>query len=257
MSEPTMVTRRSFLRGGVLLVCAAPGLASEGCASSDEPAAPGAPAASALPTKVGPWTVPADTTLAPRHYALLCAVADALLPGDDASPGAHLAGAAFYIDQLLGAFRVDPPRIFAGGPYSGRHGGEAGFASFQRLTRVEELRWRTTLEGSRGLPEREWNGPVVGLVERYPAGLDAIDASATTTFGESFLTLDLTRRQTILGGADPDFVQLAYEHVVEGTWGDPAYGGNADMLGWKAIRYEGDRQPIGFSAREMSNPEEG
>ena len=29
------------------------------------------------------------------------------------------------------------------------------------------------------------------------------------------------------------------------------------MKGWKAIDFEGDRQPVGFTARQLSNPEEG
>ena len=48
-----------------------------------------------------------------------------------------------------------------------------------------------------------------------------------------------------------------YEHAVEGTYGDPVYGGNFAELGWAAIDYEGDRQPIGYSARQMAHPEEG
>ena len=41
---------------------------------------------------------------------------------------------ADYIDGFLGAFTFDPPRIWAGGPTSGRHGGVAGFATFHRLS---------------------------------------------------------------------------------------------------------------------------
>ena len=50
------------------------------------------------------------------------------------------------------------------------------FADFHRLTALDELAWRMRIEGSRGLPEREFNGPVVGLQERYREGLAALGA---------------------------------------------------------------------------------
>jgi hypothetical protein len=91
-------------------------------------------------------------------------------------PGAVDAGVADYVDGLLGAFAVDPPRIWAGGPFSGRHGGQARFATFTALSPLDELAWRTRIEGSLGLPEREFNGPVVGLQEQYRDGLDPLGA---------------------------------------------------------------------------------
>lgn len=182
---------------------------------------------------------------------------DALIPGNAASPGATVANAAWYLDQLLGAFQVDPPRIFAGGPYSGRHGGLSGFDAFQPLTRVETIRWRTYIEGSQGIPEREFNGPVKGLVDVYGDGLDALDAAAQAGSKTGFALLGADVRRNLLSAADPNFVQLVYGHAVEGTYGDPAYGGNQGLLGWKAIGYEGDRQPVGYTEHQMSHPEDG
>ena len=90
----------------------------------------------------------------------MAAAADRLLPG------AAGAGVADYIDGFLGAFLVEPPRIWAGGPFSGRGGGEASFSKWTPLTPLDELAWRTRIEGSLGRPEREWNGPVIGYQER-------------------------------------------------------------------------------------------
>ena len=101
------------------------------------------------------------------------AVCERLIPADE-SPGATDAGVADYIDGFLGAFTFDPPRIWAGGPSSDRFGGPNGFADFHPLTALDELSWRTRIEGSLGLPEREFNGPVVGLQERYRDGLAAL-----------------------------------------------------------------------------------
>jgi hypothetical protein len=99
------------------------------------------------------------------EHRTLRAVMDRLIPG------AGAAGAADYVDRLLGAFSFDPPRIFAGGPFSGRHGGEAGFDQWLELGPVEEIAWRIRIEGTQDLPDRTFNGPVVGWQDRYRAAL--------------------------------------------------------------------------------------
>src|SRR5438067_13651769 len=96
------------------------------------------------------------------EYAVVDAACARLIPTDE-DPGAAEARVVDYIDGLLGAFASDPPRIWAGGPFSGRAGGENGFARFLPLSPLDELAWRTRLEGSLGRPERECNGPVLGL----------------------------------------------------------------------------------------------
>ena len=101
------------------------------------------------------------------------AVVDRLIPPDDGpgdAPGALEAGAAEYIDGFLGAFSVDPPRIWAGGPTSGRFGGPAGYRNFHELSALDELAWRTRIEGSLGMPEREFNGPVDRIPAAIPRG---------------------------------------------------------------------------------------
>lgn len=235
-----MLTRRAFCGGALVLVLPACG--------DDDPAG-SSPGREDRPTSLSGWTVPACTKLTPGRYAILAAVMDALVPEQDGIGGATVANAVFYVDQLLGAFDTDPPRVFAGGPYSGRHGGRDGFTAWQRLTRVEEIRWRTAIEGSRGIPEREFAGPVKGLVDVYAEGLDAL--------GEAFAAMPYEDRRAALAEADPDFLAVVYAHAVEGTYGDPAYGGNADQVGWIGIDFEGDRQPLGYSAAEMAHPEDG
>ncbi len=243
MQDAQNLSRRTFLGGAVVLVCSSP---LAGCGPQDP-----------QELKIGPWVIPPKTTFAPERFAQLAALFDALIPADKPLPGATATRAAFYLDQLLGAFRVNPPRIFAGGPYSGRHGGADNFSSFQRLTRVEEIRWRTYLEGSLGIPEREFNGPVKGLTEIYEENLEALEAAAQAKRQRGFAFLPFDERHALVGAHDPEFVNLAYQHAVEGTYGDPVYGGNKDYLGWKGISYEGDRQPLGYSAQQMANPEEG
>lgn len=245
-----MLTRRTFLGGAVTVVLAAPVF---GCrrADDDDTETDGGP-----PADVDGWAVPRGTFLSATEYATLAALLDAMIPGDDGYAGATAAHAAYYVDGLLGAFREDPPRIFAGGPVSGRHGGVDGFSAFQRLTRVEEIRWRTYIEGSAGHPERAFNGPVTGLQERFRAGLAAAQAAALDTTGARVTELTLEERQSLLLGLDGALVRLLWEHAVEGTWGDPVYGGNAGGAAWRSIHYEGDRQPVGYTERQMAWPDE-
>jgi hypothetical protein len=166
-----------------------------------------------------------------------------LIPAVDDHPGASALGAADYIDGLLGAFTFTPPRIWAGGPFSGRAGGDAGFEQFLPLSRVEELAWRTRIEGSQGVPEREFNGPVVGWQQQYRDGLAALGADFADENGnEQDRRLD----------ADPQFKHLLYKHACEGCYGAPEYGGNRDLAGWRAIRFDGDVQPRGYTDEEVS-----
>lgn len=178
------------------------------------------------------------------QFRVVEAVCARLIPTDQ-DPGATEAGVAAYIDGLLGAFHFDPPRIWAGGPFSGRFGGSPGFASFHRLNRLDELAWRTRIEGSLGMPEREWNGPVVGWQELYTAGLESI--------GDDFADVD-PEEQDMRLAAHKQFTELVYEHACEGMYGAPEYGGNRDLVGWSYIGFAGDVQPRGYSDEEVSGP---
>ena len=171
--------------------------------------------------------------LTPHEYEVVRVLADRLLPPRGEFVGGGAAGTADYVDAILGAFDVDPPRVWAGGPYSGRYGGDARFDEFLPLSRIEELAWRTRIEGSLGNPEREWNGPVRGWQEIYRDGIAAL--------GDD---LDLD--------AQPELRQLVFEHACEACYGAPEYGGNRDLTGWRAIGYAGDVQPRGWSDAEVT-----
>lgn len=181
--------------------------------------------------------------LTPRQYAILEAVCARLVPANDAAPDGAQLGAVDYIDTLLGAFTFTPPRIWAGGPFSGRFGGEASFSDFEDLSPAEELAWRTRIEGSKGIGERERLGPVTGLQEIYARGLAEL--------GDDFLSLNPAAQDERLQKA-VDFTRVVYEHVCEGLYGAPEYGGNRGLAGWHYLNYEGDVQPRGFTDAEVS-----
>jgi hypothetical protein len=178
----------------------------------------------------------------PESYATVEAACERLIPAAEGHPGATALGVADYIDGLLGAFAVDPPRIWAGGPFSGRHGGEASFAEFLRPSPLEELAWRTRIEGTQGIAERELNGPVTGWQQEYRDGIAAL--------GADFATLPAADQDARID-AVPEFKQLLYEHACEGAYGAPEYGGNRDLGGWRAIGFPGDVQPRGYTDDEV------
>ena len=181
------------------------------------------------------------------EHRTLVAACGRLVPAEDGGGAAEL-GVADYVDTLLGAFAFDPPRIWAGGPTSGRHGGAAAFRRFHPLSQLDELAWRTRIEGSRGLPEREFNGPVVGLQQRYREGLAAL--------GAEFADLAPEKQDARLR-AHPEFAALAYAHTCEGMYGAPEYGGNREGGGWATIDFPGDVQPRGWSDDEVRGEPEG
>jgi Gluconate 2-dehydrogenase subunit 3 len=179
------------------------------------------------------------------EMAVLEAVADCLIPADELGPGAVAAGAVDYIDRILGAFLVDPPLIWAGGPTSGRHGGEAAYGSFHRLSAIDELSWRTRIEGSAGIPEREFNGPVVGLQQMFREGLAGL--------GTDFLECQPTEQVSRLRSKENKrFARLVFGHLCEGLYGAPEYGGNRDNGGWRSIDFAGDVQPRGWTDAEVA-----
>jgi gluconate 2-dehydrogenase subunit 3-like protein len=188
----------------------------------------------------------------------LRAVAGRLVPGppDDPDPGAVEAGAAEAIDLLLAAFTLDPPLIHAGGPFSDRAGAaHDDFAEFVPLDPLAELGWRIRIEGSKGLPEREFAGPVVGLQEVYRRGLAHLDQRA----GGAFATLPGPAQDLILrdqtDGDMQDFVGAALPDVLDATYGPPEYGGNRNLVGWTPNHWPGDTQPRGFTPEQVSQPD--
>jgi len=178
-----------------------------------------------------------------HEHAVVCACADRLVPPLGRHPGGAALGVADYVDHLLAAFTVDPPLIFAGGPFSGRFGGEASFANFMPLSPNEELAWRTRIEGSRGLAEREFNGATRGWQQIYREGIAAL--------GADFCSAGADEQDRRLG-EQRELRNTLYAHACEGAYGAPEYGGNHDLAGWRVIDWNGDVQPRGYTDDEVT-----
>ena len=180
-------------------------------------------------------------------------------PPDDPDPGALEAGVAEAIDLLLAAFTLDPPLIHAGGPFSDRAGAtHDDFADFVPLDAHAALGWRIRLEGSQGLPEREFAGPVTGLQEIYRSGLAHLDERSQQAFGVDFEDAPGPAQDLLLSDqTDGDlqtFVGAALANTLEAMYGPPEYGGNRSLVGWGYTRWQGDLQPRGSTDAEVSQP---
>ncbi|HWH28197.1 MAG TPA: gluconate 2-dehydrogenase subunit 3 family protein [Mycobacteriales bacterium] len=189
----------------------------------------------------------------------LRAVVDRFVPGapEDVDDGAVTAGCAEAIDALLGAFRADPPRVYAGAPFSDRGGHPTNdFLSFLPLDPYEELAWRVRVEGSAGRADLERNGPVVGFQAVYRQGLAALDAAA----GGDFAALPGPARDLLLRSGDPAvqaLVDIAFPHTLDLLYGAPEYEGNRELLAWRYTGFEGDVLPRGWTREQIEHPEPG
>src|SRR5207247_9129763 len=128
----------------------------------------------------------AGRSLTAHELDTLRAVTARFVPGppDDPDPGAVEAGVAEAIGLLLAAFTFEPPLIHAGGPFSDRAGAtHDDFADFVPLDAHAELGWRIRIEGSLGIPQREFAGPVTGLQEIYRSGLAHLGERSQQAFG--------------------------------------------------------------------------
>ena len=173
------------------------------------------------------------------HQAAVVLEATArLIPGPVDDPleaghaGAREANVVRYIDVLLGAFTVSPPRIFAGGPWSDRSGGaENHLEDFVPLSPMQDKIWRARL---------------AALQKTYRDGIAGIDAAAGGNFTEA--TAD--EKDQILAEAGP-FLDVLFTHAIEGFLSAPEYGGNEDLVGWNEISWKGDTQPRGYTPAEV------
>jgi hypothetical protein len=191
---------------------------------------------------------------------VLTALTDRLIPGqpEDPTPGAVQAGVPHAIDLLLAAFELDPPLIHAGGPFSDRAGSRKDdFANFVPMDRQAELGWRIRLEGSRGIPEREFAGPVTGLQQIYREGLAHLDQRSQRAYSVGFAAASRPNQDKLLADASDaklqGFIGAALANTLEAMYGPPEYGGNRRQVGWSSNGWLGDTQPHGFPDARVTN----
>jgi len=108
--------------------------------------------------------------------------------------------------------------------------------------------------------DRALDGELAPSRPAYTAGISALERWSRTRFGAGFASLPAVQRDAVLTdlernvatGFSPDsrtFFDLVREHALQGMFGDPYHGGNANFAGWDLIGFPGVK--LSFSAAEQ------
>jgi gluconate 2-dehydrogenase gamma chain len=99
--------------------------------------------------------------------------------------------------------------------------------------------------------DRALAAPYAHLRSRYTRALRALDKDARGKFGAAFVKLSSEQQDSVLGDLESgnitalpnsaEFFELLRAHVLEGVFGEPGYGGNRDMIGWKLVGFPGQQ----------------
>ena len=103
--------------------------------------------------------------------------------------------------------------------------------------------------------DRALGGALASSRETYRQGLAALDALAVSSRGVGFARLNGADQDAILeqleAGTPPTFpggaaafFTLVLGHTLQGTFGDPHYGGNRNFVGWDLLGYPGIRLAV-------------
>jgi gluconate 2-dehydrogenase gamma chain len=101
--------------------------------------------------------------------------------------------------------------------------------------------------------------------DAWLAGLNALDAFAMDTQGRAFANLSAEERDAVLlaltgngagAGSLQTFFNTARSYTMQGTFGDPHYGGNIGGKGWDIIRYPGPRPATSVDMQRMDRAAE-
>jgi len=111
--------------------------------------------------------------------------------------------------------------------------------------------------------DRALAGPLSSSRRAYAVGLAAVNAYAQSAKGAPFATLAAKDQDAVLSdmeknvakGFTPNssaFFNLVRTHTIQGMFGDPYYGGNANFVGWDLIGYPGLRMAVTADDQRMS-----
>ena len=103
--------------------------------------------------------------------------------------------------------------------------------------------------------DRALGGALAASKPAYTAGLAAFDAYCRSSRRAPFLELPARDRDSVLidvetgaatgfQGSSAVFFAMVRTHTLQGTFGDPYYGGNANFVGWDLIGYPGVRLSV-------------
>jgi len=162
---------------------------------------------------------------------------------------------------VVGAVTALPPRVLAQAeaqaPYATLTPAEAETleAIVSRLIPADASGPGALEAGASRYIDTALGAALSALRPAYAAGLAALDAYAQTTAGAAFASLPPERQDAVLTDVEQNratgftpssaaFFDLVLGHTLEGTFGDPSYGGNRDFIGWELLGYPGLRLAV-------------
>jgi gluconate 2-dehydrogenase gamma chain len=87
------------------------------------------------------------------------------------------------------------------------------------------------------------------LAPLYRSGCRAVDRHAKRKYKKNFLRIGAAEQDAVLAdfeagrvsGFRPavDFFEMLLSHTMEGVLGEPAYGGNRELIGWRLVGFPG------------------
>jgi gluconate 2-dehydrogenase gamma chain len=103
--------------------------------------------------------------------------------------------------------------------------------------------------------DRALGGALAAARSDYTLGLTAIDRAAQQKFGAVFAKLAPAQQDGVLRELqETPFFNLVRGHTLQGTFCDPIYGGNANLVGWDLIGYPGVRLAVSAAEQNLSTP---
>jgi gluconate 2-dehydrogenase gamma chain len=111
--------------------------------------------------------------------------------------------------------------------------------------------------------DRALGAELATLRPGFASGLAALDAYARAQ-GGSFAALAPEKQDALLTDLEQDrapgfapssssaFFELVLQSTIEGTFGDPHYGGNQEFIGWELIGYPGLRLAVTAEQQRMN-----
>ncbi len=103
--------------------------------------------------------------------------------------------------------------------------------------------------------DRALGGALAASKPAYTAGFAALDRYSRSSRGKPFTELSERDQDSVLidvetgaatgfQGSPAAFFAMVRTHTLQGTFGDPYYGGNANFVGWDLLAYPGVRTNV-------------
>jgi hypothetical protein len=113
--------------------------------------------------------------------------------------------------------------------------------------------------------DRALGGALAPSREAYRLGLAAVEKYAQAAKGAAFAALPARDQDEVLSAMEANtatgftpsssaFFTLVRTHTLQGTFGDPYYGGNADFVGWNLLGYPGLRLVVAPADQRLDAP---